>query len=259
MPIDLSWKQVDNTGNFYSPLHATMEEASEKSALPPTSAEFESWLRQQQLPADTRVLDAGCGLHGFNLRSCQRAGLTDLFGLDLNEEAIQHLSAQRPEFQLQVGSVLELPYPDSHFDLVICTGVAHHTPDPAQAVREVARVLRPGGCAYVGLYAFAGSLADYSVRAMRRMGRLVPARIAHRMFRWSKTLNNFALDHAYVPILWLFRAEEVYELLDSADLDLEHDFATSFDVFHGRRGLGWVVGDGLVRMFVASKRAHEQT
>jgi SAM-dependent methyltransferase len=50
-----------------------------------------------------------------------------------------------------VGSVESIPCDDGRFDVVITQEVLEHVPDPFQAIREIARVLKPGGRAYVQL------------------------------------------------------------------------------------------------------------
>ena len=47
--------------------------------------------------------------------------------------------------QVQLGSVLELPFPDASFDLIASIGCLHHAGDLFGAIQEVRRVLRPGG------------------------------------------------------------------------------------------------------------------
>lgn len=49
------------------------------------------------------------------------------------------------------GNNLHLPLADEAFDLVISTGVIHHTPDPKKALAECARILKPGGLFYLKL------------------------------------------------------------------------------------------------------------
>jgi len=49
--------------------------------------------------------------------------------------------------------VLELPFPDSSFDMVFSHGVLHHVPEIRQAEREIHRVLRPGGELVIMMYA----------------------------------------------------------------------------------------------------------
>jgi SAM-dependent methyltransferase len=56
----------------------------------------------------------------------------------------------RADFVLGDGE--RLPFAPESFDVVYSNGVLHHTPDTAEAVREVHRVLRPGGLARVMLY-----------------------------------------------------------------------------------------------------------
>ena len=43
------------------------------------------------------------------------------------------------------SDILEIPVPDQSFDVVLCTEVLEHVPEPIKAVRELTRILRPGG------------------------------------------------------------------------------------------------------------------
>lgn len=88
------------------------------------------------------ILDAGCGT-GNNLRHLARYGRA--LGVDLSEEALafcrtRGVAAARAE-------LLALPFPDARFDCVTSLDVIYHrwVRDDAAAVREMARVLRPGG------------------------------------------------------------------------------------------------------------------
>src|SRR4030095_1012047 len=101
-----------------------------------------------------RVLEIGCGL-GTDGAQFAKAG-ADYTGIDLTEAAVE-LARQR--FQLstlrgtfQVGDAEKLDFPDNTFDVVYSHGVLHHTPDIQSAIREIHRVLRPGGRAKVMLY-----------------------------------------------------------------------------------------------------------
>ena len=100
------------------------------------------------------VLEIGCGI-GTDGAQFAKAG-ANYTGIDLTEAAVD-LAKQRFElFQLpgtfRVADAEHLDFPDNSFDLVYSHGVLHHTPDTAAAVREIHRVLRPGGKAVVMLY-----------------------------------------------------------------------------------------------------------
>ena len=70
-------------------------------------------------------------------------------------EVARQLGLKRfPRLKVLQMDVSRMAFPDSSFDFVFSYSVFHHLPDPAQAFREVARVLRPGGVAYVSFQLF---------------------------------------------------------------------------------------------------------
>jgi ubiquinone/menaquinone biosynthesis C-methylase UbiE len=105
---------------------------------------------------DRRVLDAGCGT-GSNLLWLQRyAGDGKIYGIDISFQALQRSRQRGPERLVQ-ASVTELPFDDSSFDLVTSFDVLVQLPTPGadvQAIREMYRVLRPGGIGFVRAAAF---------------------------------------------------------------------------------------------------------
>lgn len=102
-----------------------------------------------------RVLDVGCG-PGFWVRYFARRGYLDITACDLTQSAVDLTNRSLELFGLTatvtVGNAEKLPFADASFDHVNCQGVIHHTPRPQAAVREFARVLRPGGTACVSVY-----------------------------------------------------------------------------------------------------------
>jgi len=104
--------------------------------------------------AGARLLEVGCGM-GTDLLQFARGG-AKVTGVDLTPRSIeisrQHLEVcgERGDFAITDGE--SLPFADESFDVVYSNGVLHHTPDTAGAVREVHRVVRPGGQARVMLY-----------------------------------------------------------------------------------------------------------
>jgi ubiquinone/menaquinone biosynthesis C-methylase UbiE len=80
----------------------------------------------------------------------RRSDLT-LFGIDLSPDMValaqRHISDAgfAGRASMQAGDVAELPYPDDSFDLIVSAVSMHHWADVAAGVRELGRVLRPGG------------------------------------------------------------------------------------------------------------------
>jgi SAM-dependent methyltransferase len=251
MPSNLSFPATSATGTFYTRIHAQIA-VTAASALPPTVEEFRRWLRGTHAsPAGAAALDAGCGVHGLNARQCREAGFGRVEAIDINPDAV----AANRDIGAREGSVLDIPFPAGSFDLVVCSGVIHHTPDPAKALDELCRVLAPGGRLYLSIYAFRHSLFHALVLSWRLLAKALPFPVAHRLFRSVPAINNFVLDHAYVPVLWLYGAREMRDLLRHRGLEVESEFPTSFDVF-ARLPLGSLVsGGGLMRVFVCRRPA----
>src|SRR4051812_43762868 len=101
------------------------------------------------------VLEVGVGMGADHLEWA-KAGPRSLTGVDLTPRAIEftrsRLGLYGLESDLRAADAENLPFPDNAFDLVYSWGVLHHSPDTPRAIREVWRVLRPGGEARVMIY-----------------------------------------------------------------------------------------------------------
>ncbi len=101
-----------------------------------------------------RLLEIGCGM-GTDLLQFARGGAL-CTGVDLTPRSIE-ITRHRFRLYQMAGDFLitdgeRLPFADESFDVVYSNGVLHHTPDTSGAVREIHRVLKPGGTAKVMLY-----------------------------------------------------------------------------------------------------------
>jgi SAM-dependent methyltransferase len=100
------------------------------------------------------VLDVGCG-QGIDLVEYASAGARAT-GIDLTprhvELARSHIEAMGLCATVVRGDAESLPFEDASFDRVASNGVLHHTPDMDAALREIRRVLRPGGIARIIVY-----------------------------------------------------------------------------------------------------------
>jgi SAM-dependent methyltransferase len=104
--------------------------------------------------AGQRLLEIGCGM-GTDLLQFARGG-AHVTGIDVTPRSIEisrrHFEVYNEDAQFANSDAENLPFADECFDVVYSNGVLHHTPDTAGAVREIHRVLKPGGLARVMLY-----------------------------------------------------------------------------------------------------------
>lgn len=101
-----------------------------------------------------KVLEIGVGLGADHQQFAQSGA--DLYGIDLTQRAVEHTCRRLAAFGLssivRVGDAEALDFADGTFDIVYSWGVLHHSPDTPKAIREVFRVLKPGGVARVMIY-----------------------------------------------------------------------------------------------------------
>ena len=213
--------------------------------------------------AGKRCLDAGCG-GGRGTVLMAESAAAEVIAFDLsksNIETTQLRAEQRQLANIHViqGSIHELPFPNEHFDVVWSNGVLHHTGDTDLALKEVSRVLKPGGWMWLYLYGSGGIYwhvidwvrdcvreHDVDVQAcidnLRVQG--VPVR---RIAEW--------IDDWFVPVLQRYTREDVRTRLvalgfgDARPLDL----GTEYDTSQRRVGADAheveLMGDGDVRFW----------
>ena len=132
-------------------------EASGIHALMKARREYAPWMADQldyARSAGLEVLDVGCG-QGIDVCEFALAGAS-VTGIDLTprhvELAQRHVEEAGIEATIVQGDAESLPFLGGSFDVVVSNGVLHHTPDMDTALREIHRVLRPGGRFTVILY-----------------------------------------------------------------------------------------------------------
>src|SRR6267142_1932221 len=119
-----------------------------------------------------KVLEIGCGL-GTDGAQFAESG-ADYTGVDLTEAAVE-LARKRFELfdfpgKFQTADAENLDFADESFDLVYSHGVLHHTPQTEKAIKEIHRVLRPGGRAVVMLYHRGSYNYRINISVLRRAG-----------------------------------------------------------------------------------------
>lgn len=123
-------------------------------------------------------LDVGCGNGAFTELLIQRCRPDAVQGIDPSLPQIDYARA-RPGAagaEFRVGDAMRLPFPDGHFDMVVSALVLFFVPDPAQALREMVRVAKPGGIVSTYLWDFpaGGFPLEPMLAAFRTIGRVAP-------------------------------------------------------------------------------------
>ena len=153
---------------------------------------FDQLLRGR-ITSSMRVLDAGCGA-GRNSEYLMRCG-TEIYGVDSDPNQVERIrdvaSKAAPGMSrehFRIARLDDLPYPDAHFDAVICNAVLHFSNDAEEfenAVSEMWRVLRPGGVFFARLASTIG----------------VEGRVTHLRDRWYHLpdgSDRFLVDEKYL-------------------------------------------------------------
>lgn len=117
--------------------------------------------------ADRRLLEIGCGRGGFALwLTAQSPPPNEVTAVDYSSVAIAKgreyaAAAGVSGVTWQVGDIQAIPHPDATFDTVISCETIEHVPEPQKAVRELARVLKPGGRLFLTTPNYFGPMGLY--------------------------------------------------------------------------------------------------
>jgi ubiquinone/menaquinone biosynthesis C-methylase UbiE len=139
-----------------------------------------------------RVLEIGCGNGADGVMFASHGA--QYTGVDLTPQAVdatkRHFATEGLQGQFGIENAERLSFADDSFDIVYSYGVLHHTPAPDRAIREVHRVLKPGGIALVMLYH--RHSFNYYVRILCYMRVLALLKILSRLGRWKADRNRSA-------------------------------------------------------------------
>lgn len=142
----LGYQQVDRDPNVVA-LLATMEETARWDA----TVRLRSWeQRRLRLAHGERLLDVGCGLGEAALALAQDLGESgEVVGVDISESMLRvarsNAGSVGCRVRFTVGDACSLDEPDGAFDVARSERTLQWLADPAAAVREMVRVVRPGG------------------------------------------------------------------------------------------------------------------
>jgi len=140
-----------------------------------------------------RVADIGTGKGRFAISFALRGA--EVYALDISEDMLAWAERDAAQAGVQVrflqGDAENLPYPDDHFDIVVCMETIMHVPHPQKLVQELARIVKPEG------YVLLSMTNKYRLNALGRLPqtiyqRLRPARAdAPPRYMWSYSVPTF--------------------------------------------------------------------
>lgn len=127
---------------------ARATDADERTIVPAIVDRYARDLVERARPigASDRILDLGCGT-GIVARVLRErlGGAANIVGVDASPPMIEKARSIEPELDWRVGNAMALPFADGSFDLVLCQEMLQFVPHRMAALREVHRVLSPGG------------------------------------------------------------------------------------------------------------------
>lgn len=124
------------------------------------------------LANNAEILDAGCGTGGLLRKMANWWPATKRQGLDNSPLAVQ-FTRQRVTCPIVEGSITALPFADASFEAITCIDVLYHIEQPAIALSEFARCLRPHGLVVINVpaYRWLWSYHDTAVHSHHRFTR----------------------------------------------------------------------------------------
>ena len=161
-------------------------------------ASFVEGICRQVTDRRPRILDVGCGT-GANLLLLSKYG--DAEGVDVSDDALA-FCRERGLDRVTKGAGEELPHADETFDLVTAFDVVEHMDDDLAGLREMYRVLRPGGHAllFVPTFMFLWGVQD-DVSNHRRRYRLPELRRVLEQAGFEIERSTYANITFFLPIL----------------------------------------------------------
>ena len=109
-------------------------------------------LEKMQLGTADNVLDVGCGVGWLSRRVAKLVSQGRVVGMDVSDEMIRRARRASLDFEnlmFVTGEVQEIPWEPNFFSHAISVESSYYWPDPAAGIRDIFRVLKPGGLAWI--------------------------------------------------------------------------------------------------------------
>jgi 2-polyprenyl-3-methyl-5-hydroxy-6-metoxy-1,4-benzoquinol methylase len=179
----------------------------------------------RQIPVGARVLEVGCGTG--QLGAFLSVGGRAVVGVDMCRASLRLANKFKTHHGLKDcnflhASLFDLPLRSESFDLVICKGVLHHTPDARAGTAAILRMLRPGGYFICGLYNKIGRIPTSLRRLWFRAARSNPASldmVLRTIARSDAKAKSWFLDQYANPHETRHGIDEVFTWFEENDVE----------------------------------------
>ncbi len=150
---------------------------------------FRVGTRDPQFDSPGRMLDLGCG-SGWFLRQMREKGW-DVYGVEINSAAAQ-LGRVQAGLKIHAGTLQQARFPPDFFDYVRANHSFEHITCPAQTLREIRRIMRPGGRLLIGV----PNVASLNARVFKQYWWYLGAPV-HPFTYSVKTLSHFLQKYRF--------------------------------------------------------------
>jgi ubiquinone/menaquinone biosynthesis C-methylase UbiE len=200
-----------------------------------------------------RLLDVGCGT-GHHMASLRDRGF-EVAGVDGSAGMLEQARINNPGTEIREADVESIPFEDASFDFVVCIEVLRYLPNSGPCIREMARVLKPGGVCLATAAPVLNLNGYWLVNRLANLIRVGDLVRLKQFFATSSGLRRQFLDAGFArpkvsgvylgPVNWverlapraLPRVLKMWEPMDAglADLPLVREFSNMFLV-HAIKG-----------------------
>jgi SAM-dependent methyltransferase len=194
---DRRMTETEPPESFQIPLEAA--EAYEAAFVPAFFAQWAGVLCDAAgVIAGQRILDVACGTGIVARTAADRLGAANVLGVDLNDAMLTVARRVRPDVDWRQGDVTALPLANGSFDTVLSQMALMFFPDRVSALREMARVTRPGGTV--------GVLVPSSLDAQPAYGPFVEMAAGHAGSEARSLLSTYFACGAVPELIAWFEA-----------------------------------------------------
>lgn len=181
--------------------------------------------------ASSRCLNIGCSTGIMDSFIAPHVG--HITGIDIDQDAINYANANfsSSKASFVLGDAMRVDFADSIFDVIVCSQVYEHVPDPGRMMAEVARLLKPGGVCY---FAATNRLCVIEQHYFLPFLSMLPQRMADLYLQLAGRGDHYYEKH--LTYWGLRRLVSDFELLDYTPLLLAEPEQFHATYMVGKRG-----------------------